>query len=259
MKIYIFADMEGISGITGNDFVRAEGVNYSLGCEYFVQDINACVDACFEAGADEVIVKDGHGSGKNIILKNLDPRAQLIQGVTPNKRFYGIEGSAAVILLGYHAMAGTPNALLEHTYSSQAIQNMWLNGKLAGEFAFDALIAAEYGIPTIMVSGDDKICEEARSTVPDVVACQVKKAITCQSALLLSINDAHQLIKEKTIEAIGKIGEIKIATIDKPIIIRKEVVERSTLLEFAGGKIIDGRTVEMTTDNLEKGFFKIIF
>ena len=128
MKIYIFADLEGISGVSGSPFVAADGAQYAAGRKYLTADINACAAACFEAGADEVVVRDGHGLGNNVLWDELDSRVKLIQGVTPGKRFYDIEGSDAVILLGYHAMAGTRRALLEHTYSSKTIQNMWLNG-----------------------------------------------------------------------------------------------------------------------------------
>jgi len=120
MKIYIFADMEGISGISGSMFVRGDGTHYALGRKYLTADINACAAACFEAGADEVVVRDGHGGGYSVLWDGLDPRVQLVQGATPGKRFFDIEGSDGVILLGYHAMAGTRSALLEHTYSVSA-------------------------------------------------------------------------------------------------------------------------------------------
>ena len=128
MKIYIFVDMEGISGISGSEFITESGVLYQTGRKLYTQDVNACVTACFDAGATEVVVRDGHASGKHLLIDNLDPRVSVVQGGTPGKRFHDIEGSDALILLGYHAMAGTLNALLEHTYSSTEIQNMWLNG-----------------------------------------------------------------------------------------------------------------------------------
>jgi D-amino peptidase len=124
MKIYIFVDMEGISGISGSEFISPSEDLNQTGRELYTRDVNACVKGCFEAGATEVVVRDGHGSGKHLLLDELDSRVTVIQGGTPGKRFHAIEGSDAMILLGYHAMAGTLNALLEHTYSSAAIQNM---------------------------------------------------------------------------------------------------------------------------------------
>ncbi len=256
MKIYIFADMEGISGVSGSEHVsRRDGNRYEEGCEYFLMDANACIEGCVKAGADEVFFVDGHGGGGSISWKKLHPAAELIKGGHVDKRFVDIEGCDALILLGYHAMAGTEAAILEHTYSSSTIQNMWLNGKLAGEFAFDSAIAAEYGVPTIMVSGDDKVCAEAKSFIPDIVTCQVKKSYSTQGARLLPMEKAHKLIEEKTMEAIGKKDSIKPPRIDYPATVRKELVERCNP-RVAGSKRIDARTVEFTSkDSLEKAFY----
>ena len=251
MKIYIFADMEGISGITGSGFVLASESRYATGCKYLTADINACVQGCFDAGADEVVVRDGHSSGINVIWSELDSRAQLVQGATPGKRMYGIEGSDGVILLGYHAMAGTQRAHLEHTFSSKGIQNIWLNGKKAGEFAIDTAIAGDYNIPVIMTSGCDKLCAEAKEFSPDVITCQVKSSISQQGALLLSADRAHELIRSKTREAVEalKAGKIKPVTL-KNVTIRTEYVERC---EPAFGLVAD-RTVEKYGETVEKAF-----
>ena len=106
---------------------------------------------------------DHHSSGSNVNPESIDKRAQLIQGKTPENRFKDIEGSAALILLGYHAKALTPGGTLAHSFSSASIQGMWLNGREVGEIGVDAAIAAEYNVPVVMVSGDDKCCAEARS------------------------------------------------------------------------------------------------
>jgi D-amino peptidase len=251
MKIYIFADMEGISGVSGSDFVKQDGRLYQEGRKYYTMDINACVNACFKAGAEEVVVRDGHSSGNHVIWSEFTPGAELVQGQSGIKRFPGIEDSSAIIFLGYHAMAGTPEALLEHTYSSASVQNMWVNGKLAGEFAIDSAIAAEYGVPTIMVSGDDKICAEAKEWIPELTTCEVKKGMTCQGAIMLSPEKAHKLIEEKTIEAIGKINEAKLHQVEKPVKLKKEFVERMPVKGGCGIEVIDGRTIEITSDSLE--------
>ncbi|MBN2641999.1 MAG: M55 family metallopeptidase [Victivallales bacterium] len=252
MNIYIFADMEGISGVSGSDFVRLDGLFYQDGRRFYTMDINVCIDACFKAGADAVIVRDGHGSGNNLLWSELDPRAEVIQGNSGSTRLPGIKGCSAIILLGYHAMAGTTNALLEHTYSSTSIQNMWLNGERVGEFAIDSTIAAEYGIPTIMVSGDDKVCEEAKNWIPEIVTCQVKTGLTCQGARLLSRETAHKLIREKTIEAIESINRIKAPVINKPVKLKKEYVERHQIHIGNNVKMIDGHTIEITSNSLEE-------
>ncbi|MCK5845634.1 MAG: M55 family metallopeptidase, partial [Victivallales bacterium] len=227
------------------------------GRELYTQDVNACVTGCFDAGATEVVVRDGHGSGKHLLIDKLDPRVSVVQGGTPGKRFHDIEGSDALILLGYHAMAGTLNGLLEHTYSSKDIQNMWLDGEKCGEFGFDAAIAAEYGVPTIMASGDDKLCAEVAKLAPDVVTCEVKKGLACQAAELLPLDQARELITRKTTEAIEKIGDIRLLAPNQPVVVRKELVERGMIKTGTGITIIDGRTTEISGTSLEEIFFRI--
>lgn len=245
--------MEGISGITQRDHVSKGSAIYPLGGKLMEMDINACIEGCFQAGADEVIIKDGHCTGVNVSPLEIDPRAVLIQGAVGNKRYPGIDDCDALILLGYHAMAGTKNAVLEHTFSSAGIQNMWVNGELAGELAIDTIIAAEHKVPTIMVSGDDKICAEAKAFLPEMITCQVKKALTTYGAQMLSPQKAHDLITAKTIEAIGKIKSIPLTEVKSPTVLKRELVERGALpsTKREGIKLIDGRTYEISSDTLE--------
>jgi D-amino peptidase len=253
MKIYIFCDMEGISGITQREHVLQGTALYSIGCKLMEMDINACIDGCFKAGASEIIVKDGHNAGINVNPLEIDPRAELIQGNSGNCRFPGLDGCDALILLAYHAMAGTRNAVLEHTFSSAKIQNMWLNGKLAGEFAIDATIAAEHKVPTIMTSGDDKLCAEAKAFMPEVITCQVKTALSLYGAQMLSPQKAHELITAKTIEAIGKIKSIPLPKVISPVKLKTELIERNALPsnKKEGIRWIDGRTSEASRETLE--------
>ena len=161
-------------------------------------DMNACIEGCFAAGATEVVVRDHHGGGRNVDPQAIDKRAKLIQGETPESRFKDIEGSAAIILLGYHAMARvTPGGTLARSYSSASIQGMWLNGRKVGEIGVDAAIAAEHNVPVVMVSGDDKCCAEARSWLPGVVTCQTKVGTGPQSADLVPLEESRRLITQK--------------------------------------------------------------
>jgi D-amino peptidase len=143
LSVYIFADMEGCSGLTNRDQLTQEGSLRMAG------DMNACIAACFDAGATNVTVRDGHSGGKNVDPQLIDKRAVLVQGATPDARFKGIERCEAVILLGYHARALTPAAIMAHSYSSATIQSMFLNGKAVGEIGVDAVIAGEHQVPVV--------------------------------------------------------------------------------------------------------------
>ena len=258
MNIYIFVDMEGISGVSGSEFVTATGKLYQAARRYYTQDLNVCAQACFDAGASTVIARDGHGGGNHMLWEELDPRIELVQGSTGVMRMAGLEECEALILLGYHAMAGTSGALLEHTYSSKGLQNMWLNGRPVGEIGIDAAIAGDYGVPTIMVSGDNHACAEAEEWIPGVVPCVVKTGLGCQAARLLSQEKAHERIRQQTAAAIGRRDTIQPLVVDKPATVRREMVERLPVPSARPGvTIVDGRTYEVSADTVEKAFFAI--
>ncbi len=183
VNIFIMVDMEGISGICRKSQVLPEGEHYEQGRRYLTWDVNACVSGCFEGGAAKVTVRDAHGGGYHLIWEELDRRASYIQGSSPEYRMPGIADYDGLILLGYHAMAGTPRAVLEHTMSSRHWQNFLLNGKPAGEVAIDAGIAGDSDVPLIMVSGDDKLCAEAKVLLPETVAVETKQGLDVEGAI----------------------------------------------------------------------------
>ena len=251
-KVYIFADMEGCSGVTGSEQIG--GAKADEGKRLMAEDMNACIAGCFAAGAAEVVVRDGHSGGKNVDPKLIDQRAKLVQGATPGVRFKDMDGSEALILLGYHAKALTPGGVLAHSYSSASIQGMWLNGREVGEIGVDAAIAAEHKVPVVMVSGDDKVAAEARAWIPGVVTCEVKKGTGPQSADVIPLEKARDLIRQKTVEALAKRGEIRPVAIMYPATIRWDYLPKGSLRthnpEF---KPVDNpRRVEKTGDSVEK-------
>ena len=260
MNVYIMTDMEGISGIVSREQVVSTESRYQEGRRMMTADINVCVKACKEAGAEKVYVRDCHGNGANVIWSELCEEADgYIIGATGDVRYPFLEECDAVILLGYHAMAGTPGGILEHSMSSAGIQNYWINGAAAGETAIDAGIVGDYGKPVIMVSGDDKVCAEAKALLPWVVTAEVKKGITWRGGMLLSPAKAYAVLREKTIEAIRNFENTKPLVYDKPIRFRTELVERGVLPSQYGKpymKVIDGRTFEVTADTMEEALFR---
>lgn len=248
-KVYIATDMEGCSGITGSEQIASdEGKRLMAG------DMNACIEGCFAAGAKEVVVRDIHAGGTNVDPKVIDKRAKLVQGSTPGTRFKDVEGSDAIILLGYHAKALTPGGTLAHSYSSASIQGMWLNGREVGEIGVDAAIAAEHKMPIVMVAGDDKTCAEAKAWIPGVVTCQTKKGTGPQSADPLPLEESRRLITEKTKEAVSKRTEIRPIKIEYPATLRWDYLPKGSLRTHnpAFKPVDNPRRVEKTGDSVEK-------
>ena len=257
LKVYLFVDMEGISGITNAE--QTTGTLHEEGCRLMAEDINACVEGCFAAGATEVVVKDGHWKGVNVDPKRIDSRARLIQGVTPDVRFQDMERSEALILLGYHAKALTPCAMLAHSYSSVSIQGMWLNGREVGEIGVDAAIAAEHKVPVVLVSGCDKVVAEAREWIPGVVTCQTKKSTGVQTAELVPVEEARRLLRIKTEEAIRRRKEIPLIKVQYPATLRWDYLPKGSLRTYDPAfikPVAEPRRVEKTGDSVERLFFE---
>ena len=253
MNVLIMVDMEGISGICRSSQVMSDGAHYQQGRKYYTWDVNACVKGCFAGGAKKVVVRDAHSSGHHLIWEDLDERAEYIQGNSRMERLPLIDEMDAVILLGYHAMAGTPQAVLEHTMSSKTWQNCWINGKKSGELAIDGIIAGEHGVPVIMTSGDDKLCKEASETIKGIVTAEVKKGLDVEGAILLSKEKAHAVITQKAAEAVKNFKKIKPLKVKSPVTLRLEFVSRVPLpLTRPYVNIIDGRIFEIKAPSLEK-------
>ncbi len=245
-KVYIFADMEGCSMLVNREQLTGEE-----GPLRMAEDINACIEGCFLAGAIEVVVRDGHSKGLNVDPKLIDQRATLIQGPTPGVRFKNLDGSEAVILLGYHGMAQTKNAIMAHSYSSATIQMMYLNGKPVGEIGVDAIIAGEHKIPVVMVSGDDKATKEAKEWIPGVVTCQVKTGTSYQTGKCLPLDKSLALIKKKTTEALSKRNSIKLTTTNYPATMRWEYIPKDYPRVYSDEfkPVANPKTKEKTSEN----------
>src|SRR5258708_36440723 len=157
MKILISADMEGISGIVDWEQVMPGHTEYlSRGRQLMTGDVNAAINGVFEGGADEVVVSDAHWDGRNILLEDLDPRARLNSGSpSPFSMMQSIDDTPtpnAVILVGYHAMAGTTKGVLDHTWSDTSVRAVYLNDRLVGGIGLNAALAGDEQTPVIDVT-----------------------------------------------------------------------------------------------------------
>jgi D-amino peptidase len=255
MRIYIMVDMEGISGILRDKQVSPGTPEYAKTQRYMTWDVNACVEGCFKGGAKTVTVRDCHSNGDNILWEEVDNRARLIQqGWEAPVRMPLVDKHDAVILLGYHPMAGTMHGILEHTMTSVQWQNFWMNGVKTGEIGIDMGIASDHGKPVIMVSGSEMACAEARKFVGNIKVAPVKKDLDVFGGMLLSKEAAHNVIRTAATEAVTAAikGIIKPVRVKHPVRMRLERVSRSRIPEVRPGvKVINSRTYEVTGKDVE--------
>lgn len=195
-KVYISVDMEGISGVNGDDQTGAGGAEYGRARKLMAEDANAAIRGAFAGGATEVVVNDSHGSQRNLLPEDLDPRARLISHSF--KRHGMMEGLDetfdAVLFIGYHAKADAPRGLFAHT-GSGVVRDLQVNGVSVGEGGMNAALAAWHGVPVVMVSGDDVAIEEVRRSVPDIRGVVVKRAINMRAVELRPLADARRDIE----------------------------------------------------------------
>ena len=261
MKIYMHWDMEGVSGIFAREQVWywEEGVREEVaeeGFQLLIADVNSAVAAALGAGADEVIVSDTHHGGGNIRLDAMLPDSR----VTYNDRSVGYQDGVrrwmpgldetvdGIMLPGHHAKAGTENAFLPHTWTTQWT-DFQINGESVGEIGIEACFAGHWDIPLILVQGDAMGCRESEELFPGVVTASVKRPESHDSCSGLDPNSARHLTAQKVGEAIAKLraGDFQPykPALPMTVTIRMKAVEDAeTASKRPGVKRIDAHTVE---------------
>lgn len=204
LKVYISADLEGISGINSDNQTAATGAEYGRARKLMVEDVNAAVRGAYEGGATDVLVNDSHGSQRNILPEDLDPRARLIShSFKRHGMMEGLDESfGAVIFVGYHAKASSPRGIFAHT-GSGVVRDLTINGKSVGEGGMNAILAQWFGVPVVMVTGDDVAVEEQRATVPGVRGVVVKRAINSRAVELRPLADTRREIQTAAKESVA--------------------------------------------------------
>jgi len=217
LKVFISVDLEGICGVINWDETGQGGPDYPLFRKLMTQEANAAIEGALAAGATEILVRDSHGSGRNILPDLLRPEARLLRDWTygPLSMMEGIDKSFdAVIFIGYHARAGTPDAVLKHTMTT-SLYDVILNGKKMPEAGFNGAIAGYFGVPVVLVSGDQAIAQQARELFGEVETAIVKEAIAT-AAIMLHPQKAQDLIRQKTTAALKRLKDFKPYKLNPP-------------------------------------------
>ncbi|MFC1805619.1 M55 family metallopeptidase [Planctomycetota bacterium] len=174
MRIYVFADLEGVCGVRDFEEWEKPGAYYhDVARELATAEVNAAIEGFTAAGADYILVMEGHGPGVIDILK-LDPRAELLRGPAPGIPRGMDDGFDALAFVGMHAKSRTPYSHLTHTTSSHVLE-VSVNGVAIGEFGKYALCASERGIRTIFAAGEQALAEEAQALFPGIETVAVKR------------------------------------------------------------------------------------
>jgi len=252
MIVWICTDMEGLAGIDQqaqcND--PDDSPKYQYGREQLTAEVNAAVAGCFDAGATEVRVLDGHGRNQNkgFLPDRLDPRVTRVWIAQRNPlRWEGLDESVhAAAMIGQHAMAGTLHAFLDHTQSAKVICRYKINGEEHGEMSQFALYAGGYGVPLVYVSGDEALCEEARRLFPHAVSTPTKRGIGWEACELYPPDEVRANIRRDIASALRQVDRTKAWGLAPPIEISVEWAwsgGADRLARVPGVRRLDARTV----------------
>ncbi len=249
LKVFISVDMEGVAGVIHWEDVSRSGKDYSLFRRLMTDETNAAVEGALEAGATEILVRDSHGSARNILPDRLQHDAKLLRDWSggPLSMMEGIDETFdAVIFIGYHAREGTPDAVLKHTMTGRI--DVFINGKNMPEAGINGAIAGYFNVPVVMVAGDLAFTQQAQELFPGVECASVKEGIG-KAAKMLHPKKAQEIIKMKTKVALANIKKFKPLKLKTPITMEiryKDENDAARVSWFPGAKRTGERTVAYT-------------
>ena len=230
IKIYIETDLEGVSGVYRFSQTRDKGSPENIkACEYFMGDLAAVVRGLRDGGATEILVLDGHGN-QAMIPDLMVAGAKYITGLPrPKNSSWSIDKTySGMVLFGFHAMNGTPDGVLCHTQSSESENRYWYNGVESGEIAQSASVAGYFGVPPILVTGDEAACREAKKFLGDaVVTVATKQGLARESAVLYPFEETRKALYEGAKKSIAAISKCKPYVMDTPIKVKEEYLENA--------------------------------
>ncbi len=257
MRVMIWVDAEGISGITSWEQVLAGRSRYEEGRRLITQEVNAAVRGAKLAGASEIVIIDSHGAGgefsfRNLIPEMLEPGAEYVLGVPWTTYTLPLEqGCDAAIFLGFHAKSGTPDGVLSHTVSESWL-NFYINGEPMGETAICAGVCGHFGVPVLLVTGDAATCREVKATLGEnVKTICVKEGISRFAARCFAPQDSWRKIETSVAQVLRQPPNVKPYRPNEPTTLRVEFTAPEHVRSYLHEGIlqVNERTIEVTAEN----------
>ncbi len=218
MKVYISADLEGITGVTSWSETEKDHTDYHMFVKQMQNEVKAACIGTFNAGAKEIWIKDAHDSARNIDPGTLPQNVKLIRGWSghPFSMVQGLDESFdAIVFIGYHSCGGSQNSPLSHTMNPYDVSCIKINDLYASEFLLHAYAAATVNVPVVFVSGDKGICDEISTINSNIGTLAVKEGVG-NSTVNINNSLAAELIAKKTEEALkGDLSRYKLMLPDE--------------------------------------------
>jgi D-amino peptidase len=251
--VFVLCDLEGVSGVVNFDADCAPGQpNYTRSLRLATEELNALIRGLRRGGAEEITVLDGHGPG-GLDIELVKEEAEIYLG-RPLSFPFGLDrGWDTVVLFAHHAMEGTPEANLRHSWSHKSIEECTLNGEPIGEIGWYVYLAGYFGVPVILITGDDKACAEAQRYVPNMEIAVVKKGCSVSMAICKSPHASRRIIEKAAERAMQRIEEIKPVIPSPPYRATRRYAEPKMAEGFCSSRPwaqrIDEKTVAVESDD----------
>jgi D-amino peptidase len=217
MQIYITLDVEGVTTVTALEQIKHGAPEFAATRHLLTQEINAAIEGALSAGVDGFLVNEGHGQHRNVLPEDLHRAARLLTG--RNKLFHmmhGIDGGyGAMFMIGYHVGAGVRNGVLGHTFHAY---DCFVNGRRFSEIGLCVGLAGHFGVPAVLITGDNAACADAADLVPGIETVSVKQAISANAAIHLHPVEAREHIRAAAQRAVEKLGEIRPLVLAPPLV-----------------------------------------
>lgn len=264
LKVLISVDMEGIGGVVSGDQLSPEGFEYQRFREFMTAEAVAAVTAAREAGATEILVVDAHGNGQNLLIERFPEDVRIIRSWP--RRFSMVagidEGIDAVLFVGYHSSTNNPRGVRAHTFSSARLTSVKVNGRVMTEGSWNAAIAGHFGVPVVMISGDDAVIREVRDEIGPVAAAEVKKSLGFHSANTLTPSASAALVAQAVREGLAERSKRKPYLVKKPVTLEvsfKHYLVSEVLSYLQGVERVDSHTIRYTgKDMAEVADFMVV-
>ncbi|MCH7714733.1 MAG: M55 family metallopeptidase, partial [Gemmatimonadetes bacterium] len=255
LKVYISADMEGVVGVVTGDQLGPTGFEYGRFREFMTREVLAAIEAARTAGATEILISDSHGNGENLLIEMFPQDVTVVRSwPRPLMMMQGIDESFdAAILLGYHASTHNPEGVRAHTISSARLADVRLNGRSVSEAGLSAAIAGHFGVPVVMISGDDAAVAEAQAMLGDIEGAVVKWNYSFHSARTMMPEAAYRLIAEKVQAALRRLDTFDPFVLDAPVTLEvrfKSYRPPEMLAYLPIVDRVDAHTVRYVGDNM---------
>lgn len=244
LKVYISVDMEGIAGVVSNEQLGPSGFEYQSARQWMTSEALAAIQGARDAGATQIVVSDSHGNGQNLLIDQLPPDVTIVRSwPRPLMMMEGIDSTFdAALFVGYHSSTSNVSGVRAHTMSSATLTGVAINGTQMPEGGVNAAIAGYFGVPVVMISGDDAAVAEVSRIVGPMEGAIVKRAISFHSAATMTPKAAQDLIRTK-----AKAGVVRRAGL-KPLVLAGDVTLDLSFKNYRTAEMLAYLSVVKRTD-----------